>query len=275
MKVTFFQTNEEIASTRLRNLLPFRELRKLGWSEGDDVVVMSKHNWRWGPALRWRFGKVVFDVCDDHFEGPHESHYKEACEKADLVTCNSEAMRFRIFEVTGRGATVIDDPYEHDEKPPGQGEGILWFGHRSNLKDLYDAYKATTWPLRILTNIDQPWAIPWSNHALLEEMERCRAVLIPTGKSPCKSANRAVTAIRLGRYPVCGPLRAYEEIPGIWVGDIAQGLMHAMTEDTTEEIRQAQDYVRERFSPERIGQKWNETLLNLISGAGTNSWKGS
>lgn len=268
MKVTFFQTDATIASTRLRNLIPFRQLQKLGWLEGDSVAVMSKHNWRWSPSLRWRFDKIVFDVCDDHFTGQHADHYLEACEKADHITCNSEAMRLRIFEMTGRGATVIDDCYEHDEKPAkAEGDGVLWFGHRSNLQDLYDAYTSipasSPWTLRMLTNVEQDWAIPWSPAALLEEMDRCRAVFLPTGKSACKSANRAVTAVRLGRFPVCGPLKAYEEIPAIWCGNTQKGLEYAMTEDTTPRIKEAQGYVRDRFSPERIGQKWNETLQSL------------
>lgn len=262
MKVTFFQTDETIASTRLRNLIPFRELKKHGWSEGDDIVVMSKHNWRWSPGLRWRFEKIVFDVCDDHFEGPHEYHYKEACEKADRVTCNSEAMRIRILEVTGRGAEVIDDPYENSESPPGMGEGVLWFGHRSNLQDLYDAQ--IKWPLTIVTNVEAPWCIPWSPEALAHELSKCRVVALPTGPRQCKSANRAVTAIRAGRFSVCGDLPAYRELPGIWVGDVAEGLEMAMTQDVTDKIAKAQAYVAERFSPKTVGEKWNKVLSDLI-----------
>lgn len=263
MNVTFQQTDENIASTRLRNIIPFRELMKLGWKQGPDILVCSKHNWRWNAAVRYQYRKVVFDICDDWFDDPLKGpHYLEASEKADVITCNSEAMRLRILEKTGRDAVVIDDPYEHPESPPGMGEGVLWFGHRINLQDLYDA--KIKWPLTIVTNVEAPWCVPWSPEALMRELGRCRVVALPTGPRQCKSANRAVTAIRAGRFPVCGELPAYRELPGIWVGDVAEGLEMAMTQDVTDKISEAQAYVAERFSPKTVGEKWNKVLSALI-----------
>ena len=265
MNVTFQQTDENIASTRLRNIIPFRELSKLGWKQGTDILVCSKHNWRWNAAVRYQYRKVVFDICDDWFDDPLKGpHYLEACEKADVVTCNSETMRLLIHDKTGRDAIVIDDPYENPESPPGMGEGVLWFGHRINLQDLYNAHKGIRYPLRILTNIEAPWCEPWSPGALVRELGRCRAVVLPTGIRRCKSANRAVTAIRAGRFPVCGELPAYREIPGIWVGNIEEGLEMAMTQDVTDRIAEAQAYVAERFSPKTVGEKWNQVLSALI-----------
>ena len=89
-------------------------------------------------------------------------------------------------------------------------------------------------------------------------------MVLPTGLRRCKSANRAVTAIRAGRFPVCGELPAYREIPGIWVGNIEEGLEMAMTQDVTDRIAEAQAYVAERFSPKTVGEKWNQVLSALI-----------
>jgi hypothetical protein len=84
---------------------------------------------------------------------------------------------------------------------------------------------------------------------------------VPPTKMVCRSANRAVTAIRAGRFVVAGDIPSYREIPGIWVSDdIKSGLALAMTTDTTDRIKEAQAYVRERFSPERIADQWERVL---------------
>ena len=259
MKVTFIQQDANLASARLRNLIPMRELKKLGWQEGRDVIVLSKHNWTWDERIRQAFGKVVFDICDDWFDTEEwGAHYRLVSEKADLLTCNSPAMAARIREVTGREAVVIDDPWEDPQRDPTLGDGLLWFGNKANLQDLLDAglrHKVT-----VLSDYPAEWIVPWSLEAQQGYLRTCRAVVIPTGARQCKSANRAVTAIRAGKMAICGELPAYREIPGLWVGDLHEGLDWVLSHDPTERVKEAQAYVHMRFHPKRIGQQWHEVL---------------
>ena len=260
-RVTFLQSDPRLASARLRNIIPFRELEKRGWERGGDTVVLSKHNWQWTSDIRHQFGRVIFDVCDDWFDSEVGEHYRHVCSIADTVTCNSPSMAGRIKEVTGREAIVIDDPYEDPEQPAGMGDGVLWFGSRKGVPELHAVLDDVEYPITVVTDMQAAWAVPWSKDAQELALEMCRCVLVPPTKMVCRSANRAVTAIRAGRFVVAGDIPSYREIPGIWVSDdIKSGLALAMTTDTTERIKEAQAYVRERFSPERIADQWERVL---------------
>lgn len=265
MKVTFVQADENLASARLRNLIPLRELKKLGWQEGHDVIVLSKHNWSWDERIRQAFQRVVFDICDDWFDTEEwGAHYRLVSQKADLMTCNSAAMAERIREVTGRDAVVIDDPWEDPQVLPNLGEGVLWFGNKANLQDLVDALPQISYPLTVISDHPAKGITPWSLETQKQALWACRAVVIPTGPRKCKSANRAVTAIRAGKMAICGDLPAYREIPGLWVGDLREGLDWVMNEDPSDRVREAQAYVHERFHPKRIGRQWHEALKGVL-----------
>lgn len=265
MKVTFVQADENLASARLRNLIPQRELKKLGWQEGHDVIVLSKHNWSWDERIREAFQRVVFDICDDWFDTEEwGAHYRLVSQKADLLTCNSPAMAERIREVTGRDAVVIDDPWEDPQVLPHLGDGVLWFGNKANLQDLVEALPQIAYPLTVISDHPAKGITPWSLQTQQQALRACRAVVIPTGARQCKSANRAVTAIRAGKMAICGDLPAYREIPGLWVGNLKDGLDWVMSEDPADRVREAQAYVHERFHPKRIGRQWHETLKGLL-----------
>lgn len=258
--ITFLQKDTRMASTRLRNIIPFRELRRYGYTSGSDVVVISKHNWTEHDVFE--AGVVIFDICDDHFDHPElGDKYRKGCDLAKLVTCNSESMRVRIAEATGREAILIDDPYEDPELPASvSGSWLCWFGHGSNLIDLQSNFSFKgDWPIKIVD------PSTWTMREQQEVIDACRAVFLPTGNRQCKSANRAVTAIRRGRFVVAGELPSYREIPGIWVGDLSKGVEFAMTEDTTERTREAQRYVAERFNPRRIGEQWHQAIQKALS----------
>lgn len=262
--VTFLQDSAQLASARLRNIIPMQHLAQRGWKQGRDIVVLSKHNWQWTDDIKRKFGAVVFDVCDDWFDSTHGPHYRHVCSMADALTCNSQAMRERIHEVTGRDATVIDDPYEDPERPAGAGEGILWFGDRKGFPDLLDVLGDIEYPVTIISNMDADWCIRWTKDIQDAALQACRCVLIPPTRAKCRSANRAVTAIRSGRMVVAGDIPSYREIPGIHVGDDIMPALHlAMAEDMTDRIEEAQAYVAERFHPERIADQWDAALERL------------
>jgi hypothetical protein len=254
--VAWINTDPVIASARLRSLIPRKRLMKQGLVKpGLDVVIGAKSGWDIDYVLSSGC-RLIFDVCDDHFSDHQRPHYMEACEKAHLLTCNSESMRELILEKTGRDALVIDDPYEDDETEPTLGNGVLWFGHKSNLKDLEAVAGRIKYPLTVVSNHN------WKDFP--KEMRACRVVVIPTGKSMAKSANRAVRAIRLGKYPVCGELPAYAEIKGLYTGDVVEGLDYYMSIDAREQVKALQDEIRERFDPQLIAKRWYRAICEVV-----------
>lgn len=254
-KVAFASFGDGVASSRLRAIIPRQELAKLGVKHGKDVIVYGKSFIRMDELKP--YGKRVYDVCDDHFHNERGDYYREHIAKADLVTCNSETMRDIIRRETGRVATVIPDPYESEEKPAGMGNGLLWFGHESNLIDLHPYLDLKP---DVLTGSD------WSREKQLAALEKCAAVLIPTGKSMAKSANRLIESVRNGRFVIAGNMPAHEEFKGLmWVGDIRAGIewMHEYPLQAIHDVAECQRYIREKYSPQAIGRLWFNALEQL------------
>lgn len=265
--VTFRSFGEHVASSRYRALIPQRELASQGIQQGRDVLVIGKHGWDWDTEAAG-FSRVVFDVCDDHFDGTHGKHYRDGCSRADAVTCNSHEMARRIKAVTGRDAWVIPDPFESPEHRPRIHDGLLWFGHRSNLADLGPwVERLAGRRVTVVSNVDGDPGVPkwtgvrWSPEAMDREFARAGMVIIPTGKSSCKSGNRAIESIRRGLWPVCGPLPAYADL-GVWIGDIADGVEWSLSnqDEVLKRIGKAQAYARRAYAPSRIGMLWREVL---------------
>lgn len=258
MKVTFAHFGEDLASSRYRAIIPQREFGELGVKPGLDWVVIGKHTWQWDVLAG--FKRVCFDMCDDHFAHPQwGEHYHTSCLRADLVTCNSPEMARVIEAKTGKQAIVIPDPYEQPERPARVDAKLpLWYGHRTNLRDIAP-YVGRLPGLRIVSNADG--FIHWSPEAMDCEFDYCGLVVIPTGKSMCKSGNRAVEAIRRGRFVIAGFLPAYADL-GIYIGDIMDGVEWLKTHErqAIERIKASQAYVREEYCPRRIAKLWLQAL---------------
>lgn len=259
MKVTFAHFGDNLASSRYRALIPQREIAELGVKPGRDWCVIGKHTWQWDVLTGFR--RVCFDMCDDHFAHPQwGEHYHKSCLRADLVTCNSPEMARVIEANTGKQAVVIPDPYEQPEREPRVSGPPLWYGHRTNLRDIAP-YVGRLPGLRIISNADG--FAQWSPETMDREFDACGLVVIPTGKSMAKSGNRAVEAIRRGRFVVAGFLPAYADL-GIYIGDIMDGVAWLKTHErqATERIKASQAYVREEFCPRRIAKLWLQALSN-------------
>lgn len=264
MRVTFLAFDRGLASARYRQHIPIRALEGLGVDIGPqgDVLVCSKHGW--DEKLAEGYKRIVFDVCDDHFGTGNDSFYRKMIDRADAVVCNSAAMQWRIWQQTGKASRVIPDPYEFDEKEPSWGDGLVWFGHESNLRDLWrevpslQGYKMSVVSKPVAEGITE-----WSTGAVIDALDKAAVCILPTGRSPCKSANRLIEAIRRGKFVVANPLPAYEEFSGlVWVGDIREGVdwAHHNREEALQRVLKAQAYIRSRYSPERIGKLWKAIL---------------
>ena len=78
-----------------------------------------------------------------------------------------------------------------------------------------------------------------------------------------KSPNRLVNTLRMGLFPVCDRHPAYEEFKDFcYVGDVFNGRKWAnhFNVDLNAFVKKGQDYIRDRYSPETIGEKWANLL---------------
>jgi hypothetical protein len=194
---------------------------------------------------------------------------------ADHIIVPTTEMKRRVFDATHREAFVIGDPYEQEECPPHtQGDNLLWFGHNLNLKDLLpylnlvDKFDFTICTGPHLPESDEDCRyVKWSPEALKEEFKRANLVLLPTRKGvEHKTSNRLVNAIRAGCFPICGNHPGYYEFRQMaWVGDIHTGLRwaKAFPHLLDELVLEAQEYVRERYSPLTIGKQWCKVMEAL------------
>lgn len=210
-------------------------------------------------------GPVVYDVVNDHFKGKHADSYNAMCAIADKITCASDVMAETIKRHTGREATVIDDPWEsYEEAARCEGVQVLWFGHSANIGSLNPYLVGGRDHLTICTNMPAAEngsrrVVPWTAASERKCLDECAVVLL-TGSNPGASSNRMVKAIRAGRFVVTpGGVGAWEQFaPFCWIGDVQDGIEWAFNnrEEACRKVQAGQEWVRERFSPQTIGQQW-------------------
>lgn len=258
-KVGYLGPNDQFASGRLRFYLPFKHLyrnKQVDIADGE-YLVTAKQGFSWHELPPHK--KLIYDVCDNHFHSEHEKHYREGCALADVIVCNSIAMQDIIKKETGRSSTVIPEPYEGDECEPKIGKSLLWFGHRGNLKDLLRL--EIKMPVKVLSN--HPDYERWTPKSFDREIGKPCIVIIPTGASQAKSENRIVESIRRGRYVCAEHLLSYEAFSDFMhIGDIRNGIDYALSNEdmSVQAIKDAQSYIRNRYSVPRIASMWMNVL---------------
>lgn len=273
MNVSFVTPGDEtLASVRYRMLIPAEALTKMGHSvtvgncaQETGVYVFAKHNradLELVEKLQDIGNTIVYDVCDDHFHDQHADHYRKMAAACDVLTCSTQAMWEVLLKETGREAIVIDDPYEFPEeepviKKPGR---TMWFGHQSNLPSL-NGHAVDD----CISNA--PGCMPWSMETMFMAFDRNQIVIIPHSserKNWVKSPNRVIESIRMGKWVSASPIPSYDQFANFChLGDVKAGI--EMYNDLPEEvlvarIKAGQDYIRERFSPERIANQWLTAL---------------
>lgn len=242
-----------MASYRYRAIIPARELgAKMNDLSADTLIFAKPAEFELAEAEQAKQeGKtVIVDFCDDHFE--KFPHYEKMARLADMVTCPTAAMERRIPV----SATVIPDPYEFDELDPHcRGKKVLWFGHGVNFYSVAALLPKLQCPIRIVSNV--AGAIPWSHDVMIEEFARADIVIIPA-TARYKSANRAVEAIRQGCFVVAEPHPSIDDFPGIWIGDIKEGVEWAnnMQQQARDMTKIAQVFVKQHYSPQGVASAW-------------------
>jgi hypothetical protein len=274
LRVNFVtRSRDHLASHRLRTLVAAEAFPGNWTLVGPyhplaDVHVFSKH---WDPGeleLAEASPCSVYDICDEHFTSTPDAmaafpwirdHYYRMCETVDVVTTGSRELARIIKEKTGREAVVIEEPYEIPERdamfsaPPS----LFWFGHRGNLKHLEAIADRIGEEVCYLTNPE------WSPARQSAGLHWCDLVLLPQPER-WKSANRAVTALRAGRYAVADPVDSYEGL--CWTGGVLEGIEWVKQNPGSiiERIRSSQAIIRERFSPEKIRKQWYDCISAAV-----------
>jgi len=252
--------NDTAASYRYRALIPSQAMGASmnDYSAGtliftkpqaDEVLKMAE--------AKAKGAKIVVDVCDDHLDWPH---YKEAIRIADVVTCPTEEMA-KLISALGREAVVVPDPYEFPLKAPHvRGDKLLWFGNKTNKQSLQRIMpNLDGYPLTVVSNFGG--TIPWSYKTMVKEFAKADIVIIPATDA-YKSANRAIEAIRQGCYVVAEPHPSLEGFPGIWIGNIKEGIEWTKNnlQKANENLLEAQKFVMERFSPQICSLMWKKAI---------------
>ena len=306
-KIGFVPTGDErLASFRYRISIPSRALEERGHTiklvVGPDphadceFLIYSKHfnplPDQQGANIARRKGiKVVFDICDNHFQNPNpqiSGHYKIMCEVASIITCNSETMQKIIYQNTGETAKIVDDPYDLEEREAQfrydeQPIKVLWYGHAVNLNTIplmAQQLSQIDCPIEVvaLSNAPQPPGKldnvtvlhhAWSPEHMKVFLEWCNFVSIPSDTNDprkiTKSHNRVTEGIRSGRFVCAHPLPSYERYREryAWVGeDISDGVIWADNhpDEALEKIRKGQEYIRRFLSPLAIAEQWEKAL---------------
>lgn len=254
-----------MASYRYRALIPARELGASLNEPSADVVVLAKpvpDEVTMARAILSDGRAVIVDVCDDHLDW---THYQELLSIASAVTCPTPELARRIATFCGRLATVIDDPYEQDEcAPHGAGRRVLWFGHASNLASLRRVI-GDLQDFDVLVVSNALGARPWSPETMDEAWTWADCVILPA-TATYKSANRAVDSIRRGCFVVAEPHPAVLALPGIWIGNIREGVSWAVSNwsEANRWTRRAQGYVGRRYAPATLASAWR-SLCETVS----------
>jgi hypothetical protein len=252
----------QMASYRYRVQIPAKSLGAQINQYPADILIFSKPQpGEVGLARRAQADgyKVVADFCDDHFEC---DHYQEMALLADLVVCPTQTLA-DLIECCFPACDfirVVPDTYEFQEFAPHcNGTNLLWFGHNVNAESLRGMDHG--YPMRVVSNL--PGAIPWSLETLCDELLRADIVLMPA-TSKYKSPNRTLEAVRMGCFVVAEPHPAINDFP-IWIGDIKEGIAWASQnpQKANQMIRQAQAFVREKYSPAIQADAWRTALATL------------
>lgn len=266
MKVSFCHYgNEGMASYRYRARIPAQSLGADINNPNADVIIFAKpidQDVPYVVAAQKSGRKVIADFCDMHF---HLPYYDLILKTADAVTCTTKWFSDYIGETYGIEAHVVPDPFEFEQKEPHcSGARLLWFGQGANIDSLIRvAPTLSDLYLTVVSNIEG--AIPWSIDNLKEQFAKSDIVLMPE-TAPYKSPNRTIEAIRQGCFVVAEPHPAINDIPGIWVGNIRDGIDWAQEhlDEANARTMLAQAYIRRHYSPEAQANAWRGVLEKVM-----------
>lgn len=301
------------ASHRYRMHIPAKVLRDLGHTvdivplndarpSGADVSVLGKvfidgdFQAKAKAMLEAASGRVVVDVCDNHFDKPKVGDYwKQACSRADVCVVASPAMGEVVSRYTSSPVVVIGDPLASPYGSPRAYKPSLfirkplkvaWYGMINNVTAMeraaFDIMDRLKEPMEFHLCTSKNQAVDhlcevfstefkkarmffheWSEETQWKMVSECDVVLIPTNPSDAakavKSANRMTDAINAGRYVIASPIPAYQ--PFAKVASVTTDIPAALkwyTKNPAEALAKIAkgQELVKACSPESIAQAW-------------------
>jgi len=278
-------SNEGLASHRMRCVIPCEGLNLLGEYEAavteqpnysKDVNIFHKHlkpEENLYHALQIQdLSKIIFDVCDDHFDKQHGNYYRMMCSYAHVITCNTANMQQRIYEELGRLAQICSDPITFPYHEPSYSEtpDIVWYGHATNVFSIVPFFDRVD-RLTVITNVRLPFHDKvrtkfWKPGLVEETIHKYDVVVIPRINTPeanKKSPNRAVDALHAGRFVIAESEEVYGELAGfIFLGTIEEGIEFYKNnpDKVLEMIKKGQEYVLDKYNHKEIAQQWARAI---------------
>lgn len=272
--------------------------------ESVDVAIFSKSffgvNEQLAAHLKERGVRVIFDVCDPHFEHPnYGAHYVRMATLADKVTVNTEVMAEVAARHTQTPVTIIPDPVMGSKaaarfNPQPELIKLLWFGYPTNLDSLAAAMpdlatlarEGRKVALTLCTQLSAATedfirqcreqlpagftvqAEAWSQEKQRALVEACDMVVIPSldiTQKRTKSSNRLVEPLYAGRMVVAHPMPAYLEFKdyacvGAKLSDGVEWCLQQRPKVIEKRIEAGQDYIARTLSQEAIGKAWLQIL---------------
>ncbi|NQU60867.1 MAG: hypothetical protein HQ512_07025 [Rhodospirillales bacterium] len=241
--------------------------------------------------------KTIATVVDWHFD---KDFNLALFKSVDLLVAQTAEMAAVTQEMVGRGAVIVEEPYEGRRNPPrfkpGETLNLLWYGSNHNLDGLklglrqigtLPGYRfrltviceekehaqkvideLTAWKSHLTCGVGN-----WSPELQDQVLEETDIVLIPNAMSPqkrVKGHNRLVAAIHGGRLALASPLPQYLELEDYcWCGEnMVDGIVWALENsvDIENRIEKGQVYIDGRFSPQVVAQRWRDTVKALVAG---------
>jgi hypothetical protein len=244
-----------------------------------DTVVFSKH-WTsndisYAQFCRLRGQKVVFDICDNHFNGKFDEFYRKMAANADVITVNSKEMQKAVRKETKKEAILIEDPVISQPMPFKEGYPVsmIWYGNPQNLPGVIETYSEDCEvPLELIVGgqvqlpdrFNKPWITfsQWNPNCITEAAQENSIAFLPYRQhAEYKSPNRIIEAIQSGLFVIADIIPAAKKIPGIW--DLKKGLKEGIAHYTSGKAKQdvlaGQEYIK-RYYPQEIAKQWEAVL---------------
>ena len=114
---------------------------------------------------------------------------------------------------------------------------------------------------------------PWRRRTFAYEVARHHVTLLPISANPltlCKTANRPLLSLLLGTAVICEVIPSYEELSPFvlkppWAGSIQR--YHASPELAARHVMEGADFVRKKYTSERVVHQWAAALARVVGSA--------
>jgi hypothetical protein len=240
--------------------------------------------------------KIFLDYTDHHlgFKSEMRSFYESALKITDYIITPSDHLKILLNNYSSKEIFVIPDPLEVPVLSPkiSKTNGILWFGHSSNIAYLinfleefpktHEVFKLivvsndvglnTLAKHRFQNKIRFKVSLQrWSLKSLIEASKISDICIIPSDRNDPKksgvSSNRLITSLALGLPTVAEIMPSYAEFSKYFFNIRSNSLLETMSSSSSSGFRKliskAQQKIIPKFLPPVIAQQWIELFKNF------------